>query len=154
MTHTSTIFLVLRRLRTPLIVLITLFAVSVLGLTLMPGPLDPNGGQMPRMSFFHAVYFISYTATTIGFGEIPYAFSEQQRPGRWCASTCRWSAGPTPWAPGVRDAAGQELPQRSGGAALRPAGPAAAGAFFLVCGYGEAGHLICQASTSSATGRW
>ena len=54
MTHTSTIFLVLRRLRTPLIVLITIFAISALGLTLMPGPLDPNGGQLPRMSFFHA----------------------------------------------------------------------------------------------------
>ncbi|MDZ7622702.1 MAG: ion channel [Candidatus Competibacteraceae bacterium] len=31
------------------------------------------------MSFFHAFYFISYTATTIGFGEIPNAFSESQR---------------------------------------------------------------------------
>ena len=31
------------------------------------------------MSFFHAFYFISYTATTIGFGEIPHAFSDAQR---------------------------------------------------------------------------
>ncbi len=77
-TPTSTIFLVLRRLRTPLIVLITIFALSVLGLTLVPGPLDSNG-VIQRLSFFHAVYFFSYTATTIGFGEIPYAFSEQQR---------------------------------------------------------------------------
>jgi hypothetical protein len=88
-THTSTIFLVLRRLRTPLLVLITIFAISVLGLTLMPGPLDPNGGQLPRMSFFHAVYFISYTATTIGFGEIPTPSPSSSACGRWCASTCR-----------------------------------------------------------------
>src|SRR5690606_16154939 len=33
----------------------------------------------PPMSFFHAFYFVSYTATTIGFGEIPGAFSNAQR---------------------------------------------------------------------------
>ena len=33
----ATIFLVLRRMRAPLIVLIVIFAVSVLGLTLIPG---------------------------------------------------------------------------------------------------------------------
>jgi len=31
------------------------------------------------MSFFHAFYFVSYTATTIGFGELPNAFSDAQR---------------------------------------------------------------------------
>jgi len=56
-TPTSTIFLVLRRLRTPLIVLITIFAISVLGLTLVPGPVGPDGA-MPRLSFFHAFYFL------------------------------------------------------------------------------------------------
>ena len=124
MTHTSTIFLVLRRLRTPLIVLITLFAISVLGLTLMPGPPDPNGGQLPRMSFFHAVYFISYTATTIGFGEIPYAFSEQQR--LWTVvciymSVVGWAASTTfslktrtrPWmSPAIGRSTGNELRRR------------------------------------------
>ncbi len=48
-----------------------------LGLTLIPG-LDAEG-QPTRMRFFHAFYFISYTATTIGFGEIPNAFSDAQR---------------------------------------------------------------------------
>ena len=33
----ETVFLVLRRMRAPLIVLITIFSVSVLGLTLIPG---------------------------------------------------------------------------------------------------------------------
>ena len=73
----STFFLALRRMRAPLITLILIYAISVLGLTLIPG-IDAEG-QPTRMSFFHAFYFISYTATTIGFGEIPNAFSESQR---------------------------------------------------------------------------
>jgi Trk K+ transport system NAD-binding subunit len=31
------------------------------------------------MSVFHALYFVSYTATTIGFGEVPAPFSNAQR---------------------------------------------------------------------------
>ena len=67
---TGAIFLVLRRMRVPFIVLILVFSISVLGLTLIPGE-QPDGGTEP-MSFFDAFYFMSYTATTIGFGEIPY----------------------------------------------------------------------------------
>ena len=73
----ATIFLVLRRMRAPLIVLITIFAVSVLGLTLVPGR-DATGAPT-RMSFFDAFYFMSYTASTIGFGELPDPFTPAQR---------------------------------------------------------------------------
>ncbi len=73
----SAIFLILRRMRTPLIVLIAIYAVSVLGLTLIPG--QDAGGSPWSMGFFHAFYFMSYTATTIGFGEIPHAFTDAQR---------------------------------------------------------------------------
>jgi voltage-gated potassium channel len=73
----ATIFLILRRMRTPLIVLITIFAVSVLGLTLVPGRTED--GQSWYMSIFDAFYFMSYTASTIGFGELPQAFSDAQR---------------------------------------------------------------------------
>jgi voltage-gated potassium channel len=69
----ETVFLVLRRMRTPLIVLIVIFAVSVVGLTLIPGQ------DARRMSFFDAFYVMSYTASTIGFGEIPTAFTYGQR---------------------------------------------------------------------------
>jgi hypothetical protein len=73
----ATIFLILRRMRTPLIVLIVIFAVSVLGLTVIPGrDLD---GEPARMGFFDAFYFMSYTASTIGFGELPYPFTYSQR---------------------------------------------------------------------------
>lgn len=73
----TTIFLVLRWMRAPLIVLIVIFAISVLGLTLIPGV--DSDGHVVYLSFFDAFYFMSYTATTIGFGEIPYAFTDGQR---------------------------------------------------------------------------
>jgi len=73
----ATIFLVMRRMRTPLIVLIVLFAVSVLGLTLIPG--QDADGNPHRLSVFDAFYFMSYTASTIGFGELPYPFTQEQR---------------------------------------------------------------------------
>ncbi len=145
-TPTSTIFLVLRRLRTPLIVLIVIFAVSVLGLTLVPGPPDPNGGGSgPRMSFFHAAYFISYTATTIGFGEIPYAFSEQQR--LWTLLCIYLSVIGWAYTLGTVFAMLQDKTflnaiavQRFSRQVRHLREP-----FFLVCGYGETGRLICHA---------
>ncbi|MBL8376324.1 MAG: NAD-binding protein [Burkholderiales bacterium] len=71
------LFLALRRLRAPLITIICVYAVSVGGLTLMPGA-DAQG-RPEAMSFFHAFYVISYTATTIGFGELPNPFTDAQR---------------------------------------------------------------------------
>ena len=73
----ATIFLILRRMRAPLIVLIVIFSVSVLGLSVIPGQ-DADGDPY-RMGFFDAFYVMSYTATTIGFGEIPYPFTYNQR---------------------------------------------------------------------------
>ena len=71
------VFLVLRRMRVPLIALIVIFAVSVLGLSLIPG--QDAQGRSERMSLFDSFYFMSYTATTIGFGELPHEFTAAQR---------------------------------------------------------------------------
>lgn len=71
------IWLLLVELRTPLVVLILVYAVSVLGLVLIPG--EDDQGQIWRLSFLHAFYIVSYTGSTIGFGEIPYAFTDAQR---------------------------------------------------------------------------
>lgn len=71
------ILLMLRRLRLPLIVLITVYAIAVLGMTLIPG-VDQHG-QPWRMDFFHAIYFVSFLGTTIGLGEVPYPFTDAQR---------------------------------------------------------------------------
>lgn len=73
----ATVFLILRRMRAPLIVLIVIFSISVVGLTLVPG-VDAAGAPH-RMGLLDAFYVISYTATTIGFGEIPYPFTYAQR---------------------------------------------------------------------------
>jgi Trk K+ transport system NAD-binding subunit len=73
----ATIFLVMRRMRVPLIVLIVIFAVTTLGLTMIPG--QDAQGRPARMGFFDAFYVMSFTASTIGFGEIPYPFTYNQR---------------------------------------------------------------------------
>src|SRR3954471_4927665 len=71
------IFLVLRRMRAPLITLILIFAVSVLGLSLITGVDD--AGQPYRLSIFESFYVVSYTATTSGCGVLPYPFTDAQR---------------------------------------------------------------------------
>ena len=72
-------FLVLRKMRTPLIALISTYAIATLGMTLIPGIDDQ--GNIWHMSFFHAFYFVSFMGTTIGFGEIPYAFTMHSEHG-------------------------------------------------------------------------
>lgn len=73
----SFVFLIFRRMRQPLLTLVAVYAVAVLGLTLIPG--RDADGNLWHMSIFHAFYFVSYMGTTIGFGEIPEAFSDAQR---------------------------------------------------------------------------
>jgi len=73
----SVFFLVLRRLRAPVILMVVVYAIGIAGLVLIPGA--DAGGRPWRMTVFQALYFMSYTATTIGFGEIPYPFTDAQR---------------------------------------------------------------------------
>jgi len=77
MNNESTIWLFLRKMRVPLIVLNLAHAIPVVLLTIVPGTGD--NGQPVHLGFFDAMYVVAYTATTIGFGEIPYAFSYAQR---------------------------------------------------------------------------
>jgi Trk K+ transport system NAD-binding subunit len=70
-------FLFFRRMRAPLIVLILTYSISVIGLVLIPG-VDEAGNPW-RFDFFHAFYFVSFMGSTIGFGEIPHAFTAGQR---------------------------------------------------------------------------
>ena len=73
----SVFFLSIRRLRAPLIFLIVSFAVSTAGFALIPG-VYPDGRPW-HPTIFEAFYFVTYTATTIGFGELPYPFTNPQR---------------------------------------------------------------------------
>ena len=58
-------------------VLIVTFSISILGMVLIPGVDDQ--GRPYHLSFFDAFYFVSYMATTIGFGESPYQFTYPQK---------------------------------------------------------------------------
>ena len=69
--------LLLRRIKAPLLLIVAVYSIAILGLILIPGV--DNDGNTLHMSIFHAFYFVSYTATTIGFGEIPYTFTDAQR---------------------------------------------------------------------------
>ena len=68
-------YIVLRFMRGPLFLLIAVYATSMLGWVMIPGP----EGHPEPMGFFHAFYFLTYTATTTGFGEIPHVFTDAQR---------------------------------------------------------------------------
>jgi len=74
---TNTIFIVMRRMRAPLITLIVIFSVTVVGMSVIPAE-DPQGRPY-HMSIFESLYFMSYTASTIGYGELPYPFNANQR---------------------------------------------------------------------------
>ena len=69
--------IIIRSLRIPFLLLIGVYSAAVLGLVLIPGVDDE--GNVWHMSFFHAFYFVSFTATTIGYGEVPYTFTDAQR---------------------------------------------------------------------------
>ena len=136
-------FLLLLRIRKPLILLIVVYAISVLGFVLIPG-MDDKGHPW-HMGFFHAFYVVSYTATTIGFGELPYLFTNAQR--LWSvlviyASVLTWlySIGALFTAlqdPGFRSLMVRYAFQRDV-ARIRER-------FYLICGYGDTGTLLARA---------
>ncbi|MDY7087827.1 MAG: NAD-binding protein [Actinomycetota bacterium] len=139
----STVFLVLRRMRAPLIVLILIFAISVFGLTLIPG--QDAAGNPVRMGFFDAFYFMSYTATTIGYGEIPHPFTGAQR--LWVTATIYltvigWAYAIGSLLAALRDRAFREALslRRFTGTVKRMREP-----FLLVVGYGQTGQLLGHA---------
>lgn len=74
---TEVIFLIMRRMRMPLIVVVATFSFCTAGMMLMPG-LDPEGNPY-RHNIFDAFYQMTITLTTVGFTEAPYAFSYPQR---------------------------------------------------------------------------
>jgi voltage-gated potassium channel len=137
------IFLILRRMRAPLVVIIIAYAVSILGLVLIPGVDD--AGNPWHMDFFHAFYFVSYMATTIGFGEIPYAFTDAQR--MWVVVTVYLTVVAWLYAIGkiltlIQDPAfKQAVVEQAFARGVRHMGEA----FYIVCGYGDTGSILVRA---------
>jgi Trk K+ transport system NAD-binding subunit len=140
---TSALVLALRRLRAPLIALIVIYALAILGLVLIPG--QDAAGNPTRVGFFHALYFVSYTATTIGFGELPFTFTDAQR--LWV--TCMIYASVVGWAFVIGKLLAllndkgflQAMRLRRFATQVRRMGEP----FYLVTGYGETGQLLCRA---------
>ena len=73
----SSLYIVLQKMRKPFLVIIATYSISIIGFLIIDGR-DSNG-NVYQMTMFDAFYFVSYTATTIGFGEIPYPFTYPQR---------------------------------------------------------------------------
>lgn len=138
----NVLYLLLRRLRVPLITLIVVYAISILGFVLIPG--QDNDGNVWRMDFFHAVYFVSFMGSTIGFGEIPYEFTSAQR--MWTllmiyATVVAWLYGIGSTLALLQEPVfGRLLRRRSFtgevGNFTEP--------FYLICGYGVTGRLVTR----------
>ncbi len=143
------LFIALRRLRVPLITLILVYAISVAGLVAMPG-LEAQG-QAASLSFFHAFYVVSYTATTIGFGELPFVFTDAQR--AWITFTIYLSVTGWAYALGsifalVQDPVFRTAIARSNFARRvrwldEP--------FYIIAGYGQSGTALAQAFDALGT---
>lgn len=137
------LILILRRLRAPLVTLIVVYAIAIFGLVLMPG-VGPDGEPW-RKTFFDAFYVVSYTATTIGFGEIPYPFTYAQR--MWLTFSIYLTV--TGWAYALgsvfaltrNEAFRLALARYRFEAKVRRL----TDPFFVVCGYGQSGRRLVSA---------
>ena len=137
---TDAAFLVLRRMRAPLVAVVSVFAVMTFGLSLMPGSVE----NPERLSVFDSFYVISYTGLTIGYGEVPHAFSYAQR--IWVtltiyASVLAWSYSLAALLGLASDHTFRQSIslQRFSRRVRRLQSP-----FVLVVGYGQAGEAVCR----------
>ena len=142
----SAFFLALRRLRAPILFMVAVFAVSMTGLVLIPGV--DGAGEPWRMNFAQALYFVAYTASTIGYGEIPHPFTDAQR--LWVtaivfASVMAWAYLISSLLALARDPAfvGAVVHGR-----FRRKVRALREPFYLLCGFGETGMLVARALDS------
>ncbi|WP_122261967.1 potassium channel protein [Ornithinimicrobium cerasi] len=138
---TDAVFLVLRRIRTPLVVLVGTFALMTFGLSVMPGTVE----NPEPLGVFDAFYVISYTGLTIGYGEVPHPYSYAQR--MWVTLTIYVSVLAWSYSLAVLLAIAQERTfrdsialQRFSRRVRRLQSP-----FVLVVGYGQAGEAVCRA---------
>ncbi len=134
------IFLLLRKMRAPLIVVIVTFSFCTAGMMLMPG-VDPQGNPH-RLNIFDAFYQMTITLTTVGFTEAPYSFSYPQR--MWMTMSIFLLVISWAYAIGVffsliqgnafQSAVATQQFRRQVRRMVEP--------FIIVAGYGEAGRLV------------
>lgn len=138
----SILFMILRRLRRPIILVIVSIAIATIGLTLMPG-IDDNGNVW-HMSIFQAFYVISYTATTIGFGEVPFPYSQAQR--LWMTFSIYFTVIPWVYAVGKIISLLQDVSLRQTVSAERLARNVRRlqEPFYILCSYGQSASLLAH----------
>jgi voltage-gated potassium channel Kch len=133
---------VLQFMRGPVLVLLSVYAIGITGMALMPG--QDAEGNPARMNLFHAFYFFTYSATTTGFGEIPNAFSDQQR--LW-ATVCLYM-GVVAWLYAIssiiRLALHPELLRAIARRRFARNVAQISEPFFVLCGFGDTGSLLAR----------
>lgn len=134
------ISLVFRRLRAPLVALISVYAIAMFVFTFIPG-IDDQGRPW-KMSFFHAFYFVSFMGSTIGFGEIPYAFTDAQR--LWTSVTIYASVVAWLYAIGTMLSLmqSQAFSQALDKSRFRRKIKRLHDPFYIVCGFGDTGESL------------
>ena len=137
---TEVIFLFMRRMRAPFIVVIATFSVCTTGLILMPG-IDAQGNPY-RLTVFDAFYQMTITLTTVGYSEVPHAFSYPQR--MWLSMSIylvviSWAFAIGVFFSVINDTAFQDAlaAQRFRRQVRRMVEP-----FVIIAGYGQAGRAV------------
>ncbi len=132
-------------MRRPLIALIVVYAIATFVLTLIPG-VDPDGNPW-KMSIFQAFYFVSFMGSTIGFGEIPYPFTDEQR--YWVlvciyTSVISWLYTIGSLLTLIQEATFRQsvTSQQFSRSIRRLKAP-----FFIICGYGDTGRTLTKGLT-------
>ncbi|EXJ14980.1 potassium channel family protein [Imhoffiella purpurea] len=138
-------FLILRRMRAPLLTLIVVYAVAMAGMALIPG--QDAEGHPAQVSLFHAFYFVSYMSTTIGFGELPNAFTDAQR--LWVSGSVFFTVAVWIYAIGNLIALLQDVTLQRAIAERRFRGRVRglSRPFYLICGYGQTGSALVRGLT-------
>lgn len=140
------LFIVMRRMRAPLILLISAYSIAILGLVVIPG-VDADGNVW-HMDFLHAFYFVSFMASTTGFGEIPHEFVAAQR--MWVTITIYLTV--VVWIYSIGTIIGlvqdpvfrQAIRERRFAAKVKRLKES----FLIICGYGESGREVVRSLTS------
>lgn len=140
--------IVLQLMRGPILVLLSVYAIGISGMALVPGPVID--GETTRLNLFHSFYFFTYTVTTTGFGEIPMAFSDEQR--LW-ATVCLYT-GVVAWLYAISSIIRLALhPELLRALAERRFAHSVRGIpepFFVLCGFGDTGSLLARGLSDHA----
>ena len=136
-------FLVLRRMRFPLLLVVFTYALCTAVLAVIPST-NPDGTQGAPLTVFEAFYVVSYTATTIGFGEVPRPYNAAQR--MWMTFTIYVSV--AAWTYSLFAIIGL-LQDRAFQSTVRVARFSQTvhhmrEPFYIVCGLGDTGRTVCH----------